>query len=115
MYKVENKRTLFEHMKSLMKKTGQGTIFLPVSKFGLMQITRQRVRPELNIVTVEKCPTCNGTGEIGSTLLISNQIESYIEYLKEKTPYRYFHIKANPYVAAFFKARSFFHPFKMEL
>jgi ribonuclease G len=103
MYKVENKRTLFEHMKSLMEKDRARHNILPISKFGLMQITRQRVRPELNIVTVEKCPTCNGTGEIGSTLLISNQIESYIEYLKEKTPYRFFHIKANPYVAAFLK------------
>jgi len=103
MYKVENKRTLYEHMKKLMEKDKAKHNILPVSKFGLMQITRQRVRPELNIVTAETCPTCSGTGQIGSTLLIGNQIESYLEYLFEKTPYRNFHIKANPYVAAFLK------------
>lgn len=103
MYKVENKRTLYEHMKKLMEKDKAKHNILPLSKFGLMQITRQRVRPELNIVTAETCPTCSGTGQIGSSILIANQIESYLEYLFDKTPYRYFHLKANPYVAAFLK------------
>jgi len=104
MYKAENKKLLYERMKKLMEKDRAKHNILPLSKFGLMQITRQRVRPELNIVTVETCPTCSGTGQMGSSILISNQIESYIEYLFEKTPYRYFHIKANPYVAAYLKS-----------
>jgi len=104
MYKAENKKLLYERMKKLMEKDRAKHNILPLSKFGLMQITRQRVRPELNIVTVETCPTCSGTGHIGSSILISNQIESYLEYLFEKTPYRYFHIKANPYVAAYLKS-----------
>lgn len=103
MYKVENKRMLYKHMKKLMEKDKAKHNILPLSKFGLMQITRQRVRPELNIVTAETCPTCLGTGQIGSSILIGNQIESYLEYLFDKTPYRYFHLKVNPYVAAFLK------------
>ena len=43
---------------------------LPISKFGLMQITRQRMKPEVNIITQEACPSCNGTGKISSTLLL---------------------------------------------
>ncbi|NSW44600.1 MAG: Rne/Rng family ribonuclease [Bacteroidales bacterium] len=104
MYKAENKKMLYERMKKLMEKDRAKHNILPLSKFGLMQITRQRVRPELNIITVETCPTCSGTGQMGSSILISNQIESYLEYLFEKTPYRYFHIKANPYVAAYLKS-----------
>ncbi len=48
---------------------------LPLSKFGLMQITRQRVRPEMNIKTGEACPTCNGTGKITASILVADLIE----------------------------------------
>lgn len=103
MYKPENKKILYERMISLMEKDRAKHDILPLSKFGLMQITRQRVRPEINIVTSETCPTCGGTGKIGSTILISNQIESYLEYLFKKTSFLFFHIKANPYVASYLK------------
>ncbi len=101
MYKAENKKILYERMKKLMEKDRAKHNILPLSKFGLMQITRQRVRPEINIVTSETCPNCSGTGKITSCILIANQIESYIEYLAQKTPYKYFHLKANPFVAAY--------------
>jgi ribonuclease G len=54
---------------------------LPLSKFGLMQITRERVRPQMNIATKEVCPTCNGTGNIMASILITDQIEQHIEHL----------------------------------
>ena len=54
---------------------------LPLSKFGLMQITRERVRPQMNIATKEVCPTCNGTGSITASILITDQIEEHIEHL----------------------------------
>ena len=48
---------------------------LPISKFGLMQITRQRMKPEMNINTQEVCPSCNGTGKISSTLLLKMKLK----------------------------------------
>jgi ribonuclease G len=54
---------------------------LPISKFGLMQITRQRMKPEMNINTQEVCPSCNGTGKISSTLLLEDEIEKNLNYL----------------------------------
>ena len=54
---------------------------LPPSKFGLIQITRQRVRPEMEIKTSEKCPCCNDSGEVHSTILLVDQIESNLRYL----------------------------------
>jgi len=58
---------------------------LPPSRFGLIQITRQRVRPEMNIATAEKCPTCKGTGEIQPSELVIDEIERNVSYfLKEQ-------------------------------
>ncbi len=54
---------------------------LPISKFGLMQITRQRMRPEMSINTSEICPSCKGTGKISSSLLLQDDIEKRIHYL----------------------------------
>lgn len=81
MRKAENKRRVFEKMKEEMKDDRSKFTILPLTKFGLMQITRQRVRPELNIITKEKCPTCNGTGTISASILVSDQIEKNLEYI----------------------------------
>ena len=54
---------------------------LPISKFGLMQITRQRMKPEMNINTTEICPSCAGTGKISSTLILEDEIEKNLSYL----------------------------------
>src|SRR5690606_28898649 len=58
MKKAENKRAVYEAMKAEMKDDRSKHTILPLTKFGLMQITRQRVRPEMNIVTTETCPAC---------------------------------------------------------
>ena len=63
MRRVENKKQLFQKMKEEMKTDRSKFTILPLSKFGLMQITRQRVRPELNIATREVCPSCGGSGK----------------------------------------------------
>lgn len=77
----ENKRKLQEAMDGFMRPDRAKHAVLPISKFGLMQITRQRMRPEVNINTAELCPTCNGTGKITSTLLLEDEIEKKLTYL----------------------------------
>ncbi|MCB0714645.1 MAG: Rne/Rng family ribonuclease [Chitinophagaceae bacterium] len=77
----ENKRKLMEKMESFMHADRAKHAVLPISKFGLMQITRQRMKPEVNIVTQEACPSCNGTGKISSTLLLEDEIEKNLDYL----------------------------------
>src|SRR5689334_23816542 len=66
---------------SFMRSDRAKHAVLPISKFGLMQITRQRMRPEVNINTSETCPSCNGTGKITSTLLLIDEIENRLNYL----------------------------------
>lgn len=77
----DNKRKLQEAMEGFMKTDRAKHSVLPISKFGLMQITRQRMRPEVNINTSEDCPVCNGTGKISSTLLLEDEIEKRLHYL----------------------------------
>lgn len=77
----ENKRKLAEAMEELMKPDRAKHAILPISKFGLMQITRQRMKPEVNINTQEVCPSCEGTGKVSSTLILEDEIEKNLNYL----------------------------------
>ena len=77
----DNKRKLQEAMEGFMRPDRAKHAVLPISKFGLMQITRQRMRPEVTINTSEICPSCNGTGKVSSTLLLEDEIEKRIHYL----------------------------------
>jgi ribonuclease G len=77
----DNKRKLVERMESFMAPDRAKHAVLPISKFGIMQITRQRMKPEMNINTQEVCPSCNGTGKISSTLLLEDEIEKNLGYL----------------------------------
>lgn len=77
----DNKRRLQEAMDGFMRPDRAKHAVLPISKFGLMQITRQRMRPEVNINTSEICPSCNGTGKVSPTLLLVDEIENRLSYL----------------------------------
>jgi ribonuclease G len=77
----DNKKKLVEAMESHMQTDRAKHAVLPISKFGIMQITRQRMKPEMNINTQEVCPTCQGTGKIQSTMLLEDDIEKNLNYL----------------------------------
>jgi ribonuclease G len=102
MRKAENRRQVYDKMKEEMKSDRSKYTVLPLSKFGLMQITRQRVRPEVNIVTKEKCPSCNGTGKIGPSISIADEIISKMEYIFEKQNEKKVTLLLHPYLHAYF-------------
>lgn len=81
MKNPENKKILSEAMEKFMQVDRAKHSILPVSKFGLMQITRQRMRPEVTINTQENCPSCSGTGKVNSTLVLEDEIEKNLAYL----------------------------------
>lgn len=101
MQSAENKQLLHDRMKELMANDRAKHNILPLSKFGIMQITRQRVRPEMNIVTNEKCPACLGTGEIKPAILITDEIEGRLAYLVDKIKTRKIYLNVHPFVAAY--------------
>jgi ribonuclease G len=78
---AENRKQLYEAVENLMATDRARHTVLPISKFGLMQITRQRLRPEINISTAEVCPTCKGTGKIGPSILLVDDIEKDLKYV----------------------------------
>ncbi len=78
---LENKKRLSEAMEGFMRMDRAKHAVLPISKFGLMQITRQRMKPEMNINTSEICASCAGTGKISSTLILEDEIEKNLSYL----------------------------------
>lgn len=107
MRKAENKKRLYEKMKSEMKDDRSKFTVLPLSKFGLMQITRQRVRPEMNISTQETCPTCAGSGKITASILVSDKIEKSLDYILSKQNEKGIRITLHPYLYAYFKQGAF--------
>ena len=99
----DNKKKLYEAMKNAMKSDRAQHTILPLSKFGLMQITRQRVRPEIHINTAEKCPTCKGTGKINSTVLLTDEIERDLNFIINSQPPAPLTLKVHPFVHAYLK------------
>jgi ribonuclease G len=77
----DNKKKLHEAMEGFMNTDRARHSILPISKFGLMQITRQRMKPEIDIKTDEQCPACHGSGKISSTLLVEDELLKNLEYL----------------------------------
>lgn len=98
---AENRQKLYERMCKNMQKDRAKHNILPLSKFGLMQITRQRVRPEMHVTTDEVCPTCFGKGRIKSSILFTDTLESKIAYLVKKVKMKKIRLYIHPYVAAF--------------
>ena len=97
----EDRQLLYERMCKNMQKDRAKHNILPLSKFGLMQITRQRVRPAMSVNVEETCPTCFGKGTIKSSILFTDTLESKIETLVNKIGVRKFCLHVHPYVAAF--------------
>lgn len=98
---AEDRQMLYERMCKNMQKDRARHNILPLSKFGLMQITRQRVRPAMDVNVEETCPTCNGTGKIKSSILFTDQLEGKIDQLVNKIGIRKFYLHVHPYVAAY--------------
>ena len=98
---AEDRQMLYERMCKNMQKDRARHNILPLSKFGLMQITRQRVRPAMDVNVDETCPTCNGSGKIKSSILFTDQLERKIDNLINKIGVSKFYLHVHPYVAAY--------------
>ena len=98
---AEDRQMLYERMCKNMQKDRARHNILPLSKFGLMQITRQRVRPVMDVDVDENCPTCFGSGKIRSSILFTDQLERKIDRLVNKVGVKKFYLHVHPYVAAY--------------
>ena len=103
----KHRKSVYEKMIRAMKYDKAKHQILPLTEFGLMQITRQRVRPELNIDTMEKCPMCSGNGKIDSSLLLIETIENKINEISKKNKGD-IKIATHPFIASHINKGFFF-------
>jgi ribonuclease G len=101
MRNKEHRNQLHVAMRKFMKNDRAQHTILPITKFGLMQITRQRVRPEMKVNTAEVCPSCKGTGKITPSVLLVDDLERDLKFILESQPRAKITIKVHPYVHAF--------------
>lgn len=101
MHDRHNRRKLYDELKKHMESDPAKHTILPPSKFGLVQITRQRVRPEMDMETSEKCPVCNGTGIIKASIVLTDEIENHIRYLIQEQNERKIMLQVHPYIHAY--------------
>tara|TARA_B100001142_G_scaffold148808_4_gene149728 strand:- start:1520 stop:3055 length:1536 start_codon:yes stop_codon:yes gene_type:complete len=110
MKQEKNRKLLTNKLKEAMSTDKAKHHILPPTRFGLIQITRQRVRPEMNIDTQEDCPMCSGNGKIDSSLLLIEQIENKLHNLVKEHKNR-IHISTHPFVASYInKKEGWFSP-----
>lgn len=101
MKEPDNKKMVLRRVKELMVNDRARHTILPLSKFGLMQITRQRVRPEIVIKTAEVCPSCGGTGKVKATILVVDEIRNNLSYLLNEMAYPTLKLLVHPFVQSF--------------
>ena len=97
----DHRNALYKKMSELMDSDRAKHNILPLTKFGLMQITRQRVRPATEINTQEVCPVCNGTGKIASSVVIDEAIERRLSYYVTEKSISSLTLKVNPILGAY--------------
>ncbi len=96
-----HREAVYKQMKKEMQKDRAKHSILPLTKFGLMQITRQRVRPEITLLNFEPCPVCNGTGQVTPTILIIDEIESKLQTISEDKRLSKVWLKTHPFIHAY--------------
>lgn len=103
MHDRANNKALYDAVKEAMANDRAKHNILPPSKFGVVEITRQRVRPETDIKTSETCPTCNGTGEVQASILYAEEIENNIQFLFNERKVKKLVLQVHPYLESYFK------------
>ncbi|MBS3992136.1 MAG: Rne/Rng family ribonuclease [Bacteroidetes bacterium] len=99
MHDNEHRRLLYEHLKAEMEFDRTKHKILPPSKFGLIQITRQRVRPEMIIKTRE--PNPNQDGEVEAPIVLIDKINHELEKVINRKGVKYITLHVHPFVGAY--------------
>lgn len=96
MYNRDNRRKLFEEFKRELSKDRAKKAVTPVSDFGLIELTRQRVRPSLVQTFSEPCSYCNGFGRVLSRETMGAKIDRWFKRSRSDSKYKNFHLIVNP-------------------
>jgi ribonuclease G len=108
MHSAENRKQLYEKLRDEMRSDRAKHNILPPSKFGLIQITRQRLRPEVNVEVLETCPTCGGTGQVQPSILLIDQLENTLRFIMKEQNQKNITLSIHPYLEAYIKKGGMF-------
>ncbi|MFV0507136.1 MAG: Rne/Rng family ribonuclease [Bacteroidales bacterium] len=103
MVKNENRKAIYAKMREVMASDRSKHTILPLSKFCLMQITRQRVRPVSEVDNDEVCPSCHGSGEVKPALALTDEIEIKLNYIVKDMHKKRVELVVHPFVGAYIK------------
>ena len=101
LHEAKNRKALFEALVDAMKNDRAKHTVLPATKFGLIQITRHRVRPETEVQVQEKCPVCAGEGKIRPAILFIDEIENSLKYLLVDQNESHLTLQVHPFIYAY--------------
>ena len=94
----KNRKKIYDELKKEFRKDPAKTNMLGMSDFGLVQITRQRIRPSVINSVSKVCPMCGGSGDVISDDTILTDIESWLSKFKHASEYRAVDLYVNPYM-----------------
>ncbi len=111
MQNRDNQRKLHEALKEYMKEDKAKHNVLAPSRFGVVEITRERVKPVTKVTTTEKCPSCRGKGVVEAPVLYTDELESAVRFLSEEGTHKSIRLVVHPMVEAYL-TKGFFNNFK---
>ena len=97
----KNRKKIYDELKKEFRKDPAKTNIIGMSDFGLIQITRQRIRPSVINSVSNVCPMCGGSGNVVTQDTILTDIESWISKFKHSTGYRAIDLYVNPYLKSY--------------
>jgi ribonuclease G len=101
MHEAKHRKELFDALEEAMAHDRAKHTILPPTKFGLIQITRHRVRPETEVQVQEKCPVCAGEGKIRPAILFIDEIENHLKYLMVDQNENHLTLQVHPFIYAY--------------
>jgi ribonuclease G len=101
MHEAKHRKDLFDALVEAMSHDRAKHTILPPTKFGLIQITRQRVRPETEVQVQEKCPVCDGEGKIRPAILFIDEIENHLKYLMVDQNENHLTLQVHPFIYSY--------------
>ncbi len=97
----KNRKKIYDELKKEFKKDPAKTNVIGMSDFGLVQITRQRIRPSVVNSVSKVCPTCGGSGNVVTKNTIIADLDAWLSKFRTTTDYRAVDIYINPYLKAY--------------
>jgi ribonuclease G len=103
MYERANNKKLIENFRQFMKDDKAKHNIQQPSRFGVVELTRQRVRPETDIKTTETCPSCLGKGEVQASILVVDEIEHMLQSIMDQGTLKSIYLNVHPFVEAYLR------------